>query len=99
MAFRTTLEDFNAGETIIVRVRSRASDRVGDALLTRWYRRYSGTREAYLLRRSGVVSRGFQRDIVVHRAGTISDPTPYIAILTLVGLGAGGILLWVRKKR
>ena len=99
VAFRSTLENLNAGETIVVRVRNRADDRVGDELLTRWHRRYSGTREAYLLRRSGVVSRSFYRDIVVHRAGTIDDPMPYIAVLALAGFGMIGMLLWVRKKR
>jgi len=96
--FRSTLENLNAGETIIVRVRNRAYDRVGDALLTRWHRQHS-TRAANQLRRSGVENFSFDRGIVVHRAGTIDDPIPYITILALAGLGAAGMMLWVRKKR
>ena len=97
VAFRTTIENFNAGESIIVRVRNRAYDRVGDALLTREGRRHGG-RRGYLLRRSGAVRTLYGR-IIVHRAGTIDDSMPYLAMLALAGLIAGGLLLLVRKKR
>ena len=97
VAFRTTSENLNVGETVIVRVRDRANDRVGGALLTRYERRYFG-RRGYLLRRSGAV-RSFDVRLIVHMAGTVDDPILYISVLALVGLGAGGMLLWVRKKR
>jgi len=99
VAFRTTTENFNAGETIIVGVRGRAYDRIGDVLMTSYDRGHRG-RDQFLRRHSGTEVRRLYGGIVLHRAGTIIDgPMLYIIMLALAGLGIGGMLLWVRKNR